>query len=279
MKKRLFSLGALLVLLLSGCGVKELLPQETAPQEEVPQVETLQDWSFQYNDGTGDYSVFFALLDADDTPLAAETNVDVRIVNDENEEVYAGTLFVSKEDYGYYTSQAKGERYLAELRIPAEKIAPGRSSCGTVYLTVHKEEDGFWFNEVRCDALYCLPVKEIQVNFDPFPLTLKTSDYMGGTAAVLEIQGAEYQFDAGYSSNLLTVTILGEKIREYNTGYDLSYDKICYRLYDSAGYLVDSGNIYLRSLHKGDRFKDNSAVFYDLTPGETYTFTLSEARS
>ncbi len=57
---------------------------------------------------------------------------------------------------------------------------------------------------------------------------------------------------------------------------DSGYDMISYKLYDSAGYLVDSGNIYLSSLSAGDKFKDDSVVIYDITPGESYTFQLSE---
>ena len=41
---------------------------------------------------------------------------------------------------------------------------------------------------------------------------------------------------------------------------------ISYKLYDSAGYLVDSGNIYLSSLSAGDKFKDDSVVIYDILP-------------
>ncbi len=39
--------------------------------------------------------------------------------------------------------------------------------------------------------------------------------------------------------------------------------------------MVDSGNIYLPSLSSGDKFKDDSVVIYDITPGESYTFKLS----
>ena len=51
---------------------------------------------------------------------------------------------------------------------------------------------------------------------------------------------------------------------------------IDYKLYDSAGYMVDSGQIYLPSLNAGDKFKDDSVVIYDVVPGESYVFQLSE---
>ena len=266
----------------SGCG-SSASRVETPTGEPVPtptpsgcgssasRVETLKSWSFQYNEGTSDYSLFFGLADKNDKPLSAGVDVDIRIVNDENEEVYTGTKSVSPDDFGCYTSRAAGEQYLANVRIPAAEIKAGKSESGKVYFTVYKG-NALRFDEVNCDALYCLPIEEVQVTFDSFPLDLKMKDFMGGTASVIQIQGAEFKFDKDYIPKL-TVTITGEK---KSGSRDSGYDMISYKLYDSAGYLVDSGNIYLSSLSAGDKFKDNSVVIYDITPGESYTFRLSE---
>ena len=258
--KRSFLVWSLLIaLLLSGCGLS------------ASHVETLKSWSFQYNEGTNDYSVFFGLFDQNGKPLSADVDVDIRIVNDENEEVYAGTKSVSADDYGYYTSQAAGEQYLANVRIPAADLRAGKSASGKVYLTVYKENT-VQFDEVSCNALYCLPIEDVQVTFDPFPLDLRVKDYMGGTASVIQVQGADFTFDKGFFPQL-SITITGEKTSgNSNSGYDI----ISYKLYDSAGYVVDSGTIYLSSLSAGDRFKDDSVVIYDIVPGESYTFHLLE---
>ncbi len=281
--KRFFLMWWLVIaLLLSGCG-SSASRVETPTGEPVPtptpsgcgssasRVETLKSWSFQYNEGTSDYSLFFGLADKNDKPLSAGVDVDIRIVNDENEEVYTGTKSVSPDDFGCYTSRAAGEQYLANVRIPAAEIKAGKSESGKVYFTVYKG-NALRFDEVNCDALYCLPIEEVQVTFDSFPLDLKMKDFMGGTASVIQIQGAEFKFDKDYIPKL-TVTITGEK---KSGSRDSGYDMISYKLYDSAGYLVDSGNIYLSSLSAGDKFKDNSVVIYDITPGESYTFRLSE---
>ena len=211
------------------------------------------------------------LADKNDKPLSADVDVDIRIVNDADEEVYTGTKSVSPDDFSYYTSQAAGEQYLANVRIPAAEIKAGKSASGKVYFTVYKE-NAVQFDEVNCDALYCLPIEDVQVTFDSFPLDLKVKDFMGSTASVIQIQGAEFKFDKDYSPQL-TITITGEK---KSGSSDSGYDMISYKLYDSAGYLVDSGNIYLSSLSAGEKFKDNSVVIYDITPGESYTFQLSE---
>ena len=174
MKRFFLVCGLVIALLLSGCG------------SSASRVETLKSWSFQYNEGTSDYSLFFGLADKNDNPLSADVDVDIRIVNDADEEVYAGTKSVSTDDFGYYTSQAAGEQYLANVRIPAAEIKAGTSASGMVYFTVYKE-NAVQFDEVNCDALYCLPIEDVQVTFDSFPLDLKVKDFMGGTASVIQI--------------------------------------------------------------------------------------------
>lgn len=257
--KRFFLVWGLVIVLLSGCGLS------------VYHVETLKNWSFQHNKGTGDYSLFFGLADKNGKPLSAGVDVDIRVVNDEGEEVYTGTKSVSPDDFNYYTSQAAGEQYLANVRIPATEIKAGKSASGKVYFTVYKE-NAVQFDEANCNVLYDLPIEDVRVKFDSFPLDLKVKDFMGNTISVIQIQGAEFNFDKDYSPNL-TITITGEK---KSGSSDFGYDMISYKLYDSAGYLVDSGDIYLSSLSVGDKFKDDSVVIYDITPGESYTFQLSE---
>lgn len=178
MKRFFLMWGLAIALLLSGCG------------SSASRVETLKSWSFQYNEGTSDYSLFFGLADKNDKSLSADVDVDIRIVNDADEEVYTGTKSVSTDDFGYYTSQAAGEQYLANVRIPAAEIKAGTSASGKVYFTVYKE-NAVQFDEVNCDALYCLPIEDVQVTFDSFPLDLKVKDFMGSTASVIQIQGAD----------------------------------------------------------------------------------------
>lgn len=51
MKRFFLVCGLVIALLLSGCG------------SSASRVETLKSWSFQYNEGTSDYSLFFGLAD------------------------------------------------------------------------------------------------------------------------------------------------------------------------------------------------------------------------
>ncbi len=126
MKRFFLMWGLVVALLLSGCG------------SSASRVETLKSWSFQYNEGTSDYSLFFGLADKNDKSLSADVDVGIRIVNDADEEVYTGTKSVYTDDFSYYTSQAAGEQYLANVRIPAAEIKAGKSASGKIYFTVYK---------------------------------------------------------------------------------------------------------------------------------------------
>lgn len=196
--KRLFSICLLtIMLLLNGCS------------SSASSVETMKYWSFQYNEGTNDYSLFFELEDKNDKPISADVDVDIRIVNEKNEEIYSGTKHVSLNDFDNYTNKTVGEQYLANVRMPSSEIASRKSASGKVYFTVYKENE-LQFDEVSCDALYCLPTKDVQVTFDEFPLELRVKDIMGSTSSIIQIQGADYEFVNDYSPRL-NITIMGEK--------------------------------------------------------------------
>ena len=112
--KRFFLIASLcLIFLLSGCSSSAPFTDE--PFTSDPDIQTLTGWSFQYNEGTDDYSLFFGLLDQNRAAVSANVTIDIRIVNEENEEVFSGTRSVSENDFGYYTSKAAGESYTFQL--------------------------------------------------------------------------------------------------------------------------------------------------------------------
>lgn len=258
--KKFFTFSLILLCLLSGCSITQ-----------GSNVETLKSWQFQFNESTNDFSIFFALLDQNDNYISADVDIDIRIVNENDEQVYSGTKSVVKDDFGVYTSQAAGEQYLANVRIPMSDIELGSAASGTVYLTVYKENI-VRFDEVNCNALYCLPIEDVQLQCGGLPLELNIKDYFGKIESVIQINDVTYSFEKDYVPQL-KITISGEKT--YGSG-GLGYDIISYKLYDDDDYMVDSGSIYLSSLSNGDKFKDDSIVFYDVIPGATYTLKIME---
>lgn len=235
MRRISYTLSFLLIFLICGCSV----PAFTS--YEANNIETLISWSFQFNEGTNDYSLFFGLLNQKDEYISVDVDVDIRIVNEEDEEVYNGTKSVYKNDFGYYTSQIAGEQYLAELRIPAEDIISGKSANGTVYLTVYKN-DTVCFDEVNCSAFYCLPISDVELIFDTFPLCIDVKGYDGSIESTIQIDNITYSFEKDYVPQV-RIIVSGAKIYG-KPDSSLSYDIIRYKLYDSEEYMITSGSIY-----------------------------------
>lgn len=263
MKKSVLLLVLLLVIQLCGCS---LVPVGTRTSD----IETLKNWSFQHNEGTNDYSVFFALLTVSERYVSADVDVDIRIVNDNGEEVYSGTHSITKDDFGYYSSKVAGEQYLANLRIPASNIATGTSANGKVYLTVYKGEF-LRFDEVNSEALYCLPVKDVQLIADGLPQEINVKGYDGKVESKIRIEEVKYTYEKEFTSQL-KITVTGSK----TYGSSSTYDMIKYKIYDSKDFMVEDGMLSLSSLSNGDKFKDDTIIVYDVVPGETYTIKFSE---
>lgn len=238
----------------------------------IGRVETMTGWSFQYNEGTNDYSLFFGLCDSAERYVSTSATVKIKIVNDNEEVVYEGTKEISKNDFGTYSSQIAGERYLADIRIAKSEIAEGSSANGKVYFSV-SNSDEFSFDEVNCAAFGCLPTKDIEVNVGTLPIGLSQKDLWGSTESEITITNITYKYDAGSGYPSVRFEITGEKT--FQRTNSSSNNIISYKIYDSKGFLIKSGHVYLdTSLSKGEKFKDDSLVIYDLTPGETYTFQL-----
>lgn len=70
------------------------------------------------------------------------------------------------------------------MRIPAADIISRKSSNGTVFLTVYKN-DIMRFDEVNCGALYCLPISDVELIFDTFPLSIDVKVYDGSIESTI----------------------------------------------------------------------------------------------
>ena len=171
--------------------------------------------------------------------FSANVDVDLRIVNDNGEEVFAATKSITDDDFGYYESNTAGTRYLADIRIPdyviagitaisllacqryfklrrvlllkcvaAAEIKEGKSSSGTVYFTVRKGTIAL-FDEANCMALYCLPVSDIKLTVDNLPVDIKVKGYDGNTESMIQITEVSYTFEKEYTPQL-KITLTGQ---------------------------------------------------------------------
>lgn len=233
----------------------------------------MKGWSFQYNDGSNDYSLFFGLEDNFENETSADCTVDIRIENDNGETVYSGTKNITTDDFGTYTSEAAGKRYLADVRIDEDEITPGSATSGTVYFTVTGEY--FSFSEADCSAFACLPIKETTLIVNDLPIDVVQKGAFGGVEGKYTITDVSYSVDTSLTGATLAIVISGEKTGGKSSAY--SYDKFSYKLYDSEEYLVDSGQVLIGTgLGVGDKFKSDDNYINGITPGETYTLVLTD---
>lgn len=170
-------------------------------------VNTLANWSFQYNDSTDDYSLFFALCDTKEREVAASGKVSIRIENENGQVVYEGKKAFDKSDFGTYESKAAGEHFLADVRIGKDEMAEGSSEKGTVYFTVSGSD--YVFDEVHCEA-YNLPTKEITIDVQGLPQEICQKDWDGSVKAKLMITDVTYSVSSDMMAGI-TFSISGER--------------------------------------------------------------------
>ena len=200
--------------------------------------ETLEDWSFQYDETSETYSLFFALCDSAGRNISADAQVDVRIVNGDEETVYTGSHDI-------------------------HDISQGTSSEGTVFFTV--SGSSFAFDECSIEILDDLPLKAIDIRADQLPVELNIQDYGSASHSTIRIDEVSVIQDE-YLPDQAVIVLQGEKIRGSGT-----YDSFDYKLYDSDEQLVDNGIVMLSGLSEGERFEDDSLMLFGLVPGERYT--------
>lgn len=235
-------------------------------------VNTLANWSFQYNDSTDDYSLFFALCDTKEKEIAASGKVAIRIENENGQVVYEDKKTFDKLDFGTYKSKAEGKHLLANVCIGRNEIAEGSSENGTVYFTI--SGDGFAFDEVQYET-YNLPTKEITIDIQGLPQEICQKDWDGSISSKLMITEVTYRVESGIAPSAI-FTIFGEKT--YGNRTSMEYDMMGYQLRDSDGYVVDSGEVIIdKTLGKGDKFQDDSLMIFDLVPGEEYVLTFQDS--
>ena len=211
--------------------------------------------------------MFFGLLDSAGKATSSDAEVDIRIEDENGNILYEDSKSVSTNDFGYYSSQVRGEEYLAEIRIPESEIKEGTSEDGKVYLRVYG--DSFEFDEVNCEAFYCLPVKDIELTGKDLPNEISIYGYDGELTSKITVEDISVDFDKSIS--WAKITISGKKTFGGSSDF---YDSFDYQILDSNGFVVHTGSVMLSRLREGDKFKDDSITFMDAVPGESYTLSF-----
>ena len=173
----------------------------------------------------------------------------------------------SIDEFSYKLYDGKG--YLVDSgTVSLSDLETGDRILKTIhyYDAVPGEEYTIKFAPMLNESGEPLPVKSVTVTAEKLPFEIVLKDYRGKIESKITIEEVSYTY-----KSWLEISLSGTK-----TYGDTSIDMFGYKIYDSQGYMVDSGGILLTSLSKGDKFKNEDITFFDAVPGEEYTIKFVE---
>lgn len=239
-----------------------------------PQISQITDRQVNYYTESNSHKVFFSLLNSSKQRVAANMNVDIKIINDNGEKVYEKTHQVTKNNYSEWTSHLVGTRYMASINIPRSEIVKGSSESGKIHVTVTGKTAKFDEYSLSINKLpYVSSAEKSSLNLPTIPTILNNYSWRGIIDAKVMITNIQYSFEESYDNKVkLTINFEGERIAAGVNDGKNEYTKISYKLYKD-GFVIKSGTTYTPSLNVGEKFKDEKEYFYSLEPGE-YTLEL-----
>ena len=241
-------------------------------------VEYISNRSIQYEETTKEFIFLFSLLDENEYEMRVNATVEMRIENNNGETVYSSTKHITENDYGTWSNNFGKSWVAASISIPVSSIQSGSSDSGIFYYTVYTDSANF--EEFSLSIYGNLPKKDITQNCSlKLPsLPNVVTDNSWGNYMDIKVTKIDYGFEETYGGNIeLVITITGERVDKLtgsmfddNTSYNC---RVGYKLLDSDGYLVKSGEFWTPQLAPEEKFKNVSETLYGLEPG-AYTLVL-----
>ena len=143
------------------------LSMTSSEKKTAESVHYLTDRSIQ-DDGEH-YTLLFGLENSSEEKVAVPAIVDIRIVNDDGQEVYRSRRELSEYDFATWSNRISGSRLLASIEIDFDSVKGGTTSDGTIYFTIFNP-GYFTFSESELsmhDLPYGLDSDEI-ITVDPY---------------------------------------------------------------------------------------------------------------
>lgn len=215
------------------------------------------------------FRLMFSLKDSSENYLKVPVIVEIKIENDNGEVVYNATKIVRASDYSGWSNNFGKNWTAAAIYIKYSEITGGTTNKGDITFTVYNDYVSF---APKTLAIYDnLPLKPTKVIMPTLPDTIHDYNWNNNVNSSCKITNITYEI----SGDDLYLYFTGEKT------YDAEgkkYSRACsvgWKLYDSDGYIVDSGTFHSPNIAVGEKFKNEKAYAWDvITPGETYTLKI-----
>lgn len=238
-------------------------------------VEYISDRRVQHDDTNKHQIVFFGLQDSNNNYTSASGTASITIIDNSNCTLYQKDVPFTPEDFTDWTNTTwDSSRYLCGLYIDDEDIEGSASSSGKLLLKVTLD-DGTYFTETTL-TISDLPSLSVNIIMPEIPSTYKDTRYSSYTSTVQVTKltfETSVSYDGTATAKFEAVLKLISKTKYTNESSTVT---VGYKLYDSDGIVVDSGQMYSNPIAVGESSKETFTI-YDLDPRETYTLKLSNA--
>lgn len=216
------------------------------------------------------YTFLFSFLDANENEIKAPATVKLKIVNDAGATVYNATKNVTESDFSTWSNRLSGKSWLqAAIYIKFSEITKGTVENGKLYYQI-TSSSGISFDEFTLDV-DGLPIKGSTITLPSVPQTIHDYDYDNDIETSVKITNIRYEI----SGDDLYIYFTGEKTYDDEGG---GYSRSCnvgWKLYDSEGYIKESGIFYSPAIRVGEKFKDEKGYAWDvISPGESYKLVI-----
>lgn len=182
--------------------------------------------------------------------------------------VYKNTFTVTPDDFTEMT-RSNGDIELRGLIIVNKAdMKPGVNDIGRSVFYVKINGETYIQDSQGCNGLP--QIKTTLVTATSLPKIIYNKSYSGNTTQMIKVTGITYKI----VGNTMYIYFSGEKVYDREGDNYSRSSSIGYKIYDSEGYVIDSGTAYITALKVGDKFKDEVEYIYNITLGESYTIEL-----
>lgn len=224
--------------------------------------------SIEHDDTNSRFILHFTFEDSSYDEIAAPAVVEIKIINDDDLVVYSAVKIVTMNDFSMWTKN--DNRYLlATIYINDDEITQGLNDDGKIYFTIYNE-GYFSFEEASLTIRSSLPLLPVTITLPEIPQTINYYNYSGTLASSCNITDISYEFNG----SLFYIYFTGEKTYDKDGENHNDYCYIGYKLYDSEGYVIKSGNVMTDQMTVGEKFKNVKLYFSEAERGQTYRLEL-----
>ena len=239
-------------------------------------VQYLSDRSVQFNEQDDDYVLLFGVKGENEEYLSSTGTASIVITDKSGNELFNKDIAFSDSDFSSWSNAINPTaRYLCGLHIKASDISGSASSSGTLSFSVELD-NGVGFESSNLNITN-LRQKELDISLPKLPQSLTNYNFRNEIEEVIEVTGIEVEtsvhYDGSASAKLhLTVGML----ENYSTSTS-HYSHVGYKLKDSDGVIVDSGNASVNPMAVGETSKDTIYI-NNLDANESYVLELENAK-